>query len=82
MIRAGCSLALVSLIALANCSSDDDERAKKQKECDDIAADIRDKAVNVYGQPAQGACTNPALKPAFDTACARHDQCEKELSEL
>lgn len=69
------------LVALAACSNDD-EREKKQAECDDIAADIREKATTVYGQPAEGACNNPALKPAFDRACAALSQCQKELAEF
>lgn len=45
-------------------------KSQAQSKADDVAADIRNKATTQYGQPAQGACNNPALKPNFDKACA------------
>jgi len=48
-----------SLLALLLGCSNDDEKADKQRECDQIAADIRTKAIS-YGIPAEGACRNPS----------------------
>lgn len=45
-------------------------KSQAQSKADDVATDIRTKATTQYGQPAQGACNNPALKPNFDKACA------------
>jgi hypothetical protein len=45
-------------------------KSQAQSKADDVAADIRTKATTQYGQPSQGACNNPALKPNFDKACA------------
>jgi hypothetical protein len=73
---------IVVILAVTAACSNDDERAKKQKECDDIAANIREKATTQYGQPAQSACSNPALKPTFDKACAALAQCNAEVKEM
>lgn len=71
----------ITLLALTACSNDD-ERKKKEQECDSIAADIREKATTQYNQPAEGACSNPALKPFFDKACASLAKCQDELADL
>lgn len=72
---------LMAVAAIASCSNDED-RAKKQAECDNIAADIREKATTQYNQPAEGACNNPALKPQFDKACASLAKCQEELTDM
>jgi hypothetical protein len=65
------------IVAVAACSSD----GRTQADCDKIAADIRARAVEQYGQPAQGACNNPALKPQFDKACADLAACQAEVDD-
>ena len=83
MIKLLLLLLLLLLLSLCLCAfgcSNDDEKAAKQKECDDKAAAIAKKAVEQYNEPAEGACNNPALAEPFAAACADLKQCKAELA--
>lgn len=70
---------LALAILVAACSSDED-RERKQTECDKIAADIRAAAV-ASGVPPTGACNNPTT-PQFGDACAALQRCNAEVDAM
>ena len=71
----------VPLLALSSACSN--EKAEKERECEDIAAEIR-KAADARGIPQQGVCnsTNPTIQKDFADACARLKRCNEEAAEL
>ncbi len=70
----------VLLMLVVACGSSEDEKAAKQRECDQIATDIRD-AARARSLPEEGACNNPNATD-FATACARLKQCNNELASM
>lgn len=69
----------LGLMALAACSSDEEERAEKQRECDGIEDEIR-RAANTRGMPAQGACN--AGVSDFEQACTALSRCRRDLADM
>jgi hypothetical protein len=65
-------------LCIAACA--DDEREKKQAECDQIAAEISAHATT-KGEPTTAACNNPAL-PEVKPACDRLAKCNSDADKL
>jgi hypothetical protein len=72
---------MLLLLACA-CSASAEEKAEKQRECDQIATDIR-KGAEARDVPSQGACgsTNPRAAD-LQAACERLRRCNQEYDDL
>lgn len=72
---------VAAMVSMMACSSSE-EKADKQRECDQIAESIRQGAA-ARGIPSQGACNNPNPVAAdLQSACAQLRQCNAEVDEL
>lgn len=71
---------LVTTTSIAACSSSDEEKAEKQRECDSIEDAIH-AAADARSLPRQGACNNPAA-PEFGEACTKLSRCRRDLAEM
>ena len=71
--------AALFMVLLMACASNE-ERERKQQECDAMAEDIRE-AARARGLESERLCNNPDA-PELGKACARLAQCNQELEEM